>query len=161
MRASRSAFSSAGSSLSVTGNFAKYVASIYNTIADGGSAAGNAKNYLYFYRGPSINATSPTVPTAEVIDQVLKWVEANRASLALVQTPTIPGLTPRVGDDLSSPYTYEYSSGVSRSLPRGSVRIDGMFRDYKNFYASVIDAWTLRAMRLNAPEKRTSIAAMP
>ena len=43
----------------VTGSFAKYVAAISNSIADGSSAAGNPQTYTWFYQGPNINAAGP------------------------------------------------------------------------------------------------------
>src|SRR4029079_17055514 len=41
----------------ITGNFAKYVPAIANSIADSSSPAGNPQQFRFVYRGPSINAS--------------------------------------------------------------------------------------------------------
>ena len=56
--------------------------------------------------------------------------------------PTLPGLTPKIGPNLQSPFTYEYSSGVSRQFSRASLRADVTYRKYHDFYASVINGST-------------------
>jgi outer membrane receptor protein involved in Fe transport len=128
---------------SVTGSFARYVSAISNSIADQSSAAGNPQSYLYYYRGPSINATGPDTSTPDAIKAVFDWYDANTANLVLVQNPNIPGLTPQIGPGLHSPFTYEYSSGVSRQLGnRASVRADVTYRKYHDFYASIINGST-------------------
>jgi hypothetical protein len=43
---------------SITGSFAKYVTAISNRIADMASAAGNSQMYIWYYRGPDINANA-------------------------------------------------------------------------------------------------------
>jgi outer membrane receptor protein involved in Fe transport len=128
---------------SVTGSFAKYVAGISNSIADSSSVAGNPQAYIYYYRGPSINATGPVTSTPDAIKTVFDWYDANRNNLVLVQNPNLPGLTPRIGDNLRSPFAYEYSSGISRQIgSRASVRADATYRTYHDFYASRIDGTT-------------------
>ncbi len=124
----------------VTGSFAKYVAAISNSIADQSSAAGNPQTVsVLLLPGPDINATGPSHSTPDAIKAVFAWYDTNKTNLVLVGNPTIPGLTPRIGPNLHSPFTYEYSSGVSRQFNRASLRADVTYRKYHDFYASIID----------------------
>jgi hypothetical protein len=127
---------------SVTGNFAKYVAAISNSIADSSSAAGNPQTFQYYYQGPDINPTAAVTSTPDAIKAVFAWYDANKNNLVLATNPTLPGLTPQIGPDLHSPFTYEYSSGVSRQFNRASLRADVTYRKYHDFYASIIDSST-------------------
>ncbi len=53
----------------------------------------------------------------------------------------MPGLSPKVGTGLSSPYGDEATVGVSFRLGnRGVVRADYVYRDYGDFYANTIVA---------------------
>jgi hypothetical protein len=127
---------------SVTGNFAKYVAAISNSIADQSSAAGNPQSFQYYYQGPDINPTSAVTATPDAIKAVFAWFNANKNNLVLAQNPTLPGLTPQIGPDLHSPFTYEYSTGVSRQFTRASLRADVTYRKYHDFYASIVNSST-------------------
>lgn len=128
---------------SINASFARYVAAISNTLADASSAAGNSQTYQYYYQGPSINAAAPVVSTPDAIRQVFDWYNANQNNLVFASNPNIPGLTPQISPSLRAPSTYEYSGGVSRQIgSRTSVRIDGSYRDYQDFYAGRIDAST-------------------
>jgi len=126
----------------ITANFAKYVAAISNSIADQSSAAGNPQSFQYYYQGPDINPASPVTTTPDAIKAVFAWYDANKNNLVLVQNPTLPGLTPKIGPDLHSPFTYEYSSGISRQFARASLRADVTYRKYHDFYAGVVNAST-------------------
>jgi hypothetical protein len=126
----------------ITGSFAKYVAAISNSIADQSSAAGNPQDYRYYYQGPDINPVSPVTSTADAIKAVFAWYDANKNNLVLSQNPVLPGLTPQIGPDLHSPFTYEYSSGVSRQFDRASLRADVTYRKYHDFYASIVNGST-------------------
>src|SRR5262249_43910940 len=126
----------------ITGSFAKYVAAISNSIANRSSAAGNPQTYVYYYRGPDINATGPVVSTPDALRSLFAWYDANKANLVLEENPDLPGLTPQIGPDLPSPFSYEYSTGVSRQFNRASLRADVTYRKYKDFYASVINGST-------------------
>ena len=128
----------------VTGSFAKYVSAISNSIADKTSAAGNPQTYIYYYRGPNINASGPVVSTPDALRTLFAWYDANKANLVLEENPDLPGLTPQIGRNLHSPFSYEYSSGVSRQFDRASVRADVTYRKYHDFYASIIDSSTGR-----------------
>jgi hypothetical protein len=126
----------------VTGSFAKYVAAISNSIADSSSAAGNPQTYIYYYRGPDINATTPGLTTPDALRTLFAWYDANKSKLVLEENPDIPGLTPQIGPGLHSPFAYEYSGGLSRQFNRASLRADATYRDYRDFYASLISGST-------------------
>jgi outer membrane receptor for ferrienterochelin and colicin len=131
-----------GGTWSVTGSFAKYVAAISNAIADESSSAGNPQTYIYYYRGPDINASGPVLSTPDALKTLFAWYDANKTNLVLEENPDLPGLTPKIGPNLHSPFSYEYSSGVSRQFRRASLRADVSYRKYHDFYASVINGST-------------------
>ena len=86
---------------SVTGSVAKYVTAVANSIADASSAAGNPQTRQYIYRGPDINPPGTVNPvTSDVaIRQVFDWYNANGGpNLPLNGAPSIPGVTPIIGD---------------------------------------------------------------
>jgi len=123
---------------SVTGSVAKYVTSVANSIADASSAAGNPQTRVFVYRGADINppGTANPVTSDVAIRQVFEWYNANGGpNLPLNGAPTIPGVTPIIGD-LSSPDVWEYATGVNRQFgSRAAIRADFVYRDYGNFYA--------------------------
>jgi hypothetical protein len=139
---------------SVTGSVAKYVTAVANSIADASSAAGNPQTRQFAYRGADINppGTANPVTSDVAIRQVFAWYNANGgASLPLVANPTIPGVTPIIGD-LASPDVWEYATGVNRQFgSRAAIRADFVYRDYGNFYAD----FTTPGSVARDPEGRT------
>ncbi len=133
---------------SVTGSFAKYVSAISNSIADSSSPAGNPQTFQYVYRGPAINAnaTAPLTSTPNAIAAVFNWFNANGGSnLPLNGAPTIPGLTPQIQGSLVSPNNLEYAVGVNRQFGgKAAVRADYVFRDFRDFYVTVVNTSTGR-----------------
>ena len=122
---------------SVTGSAAKYVAAILQNIADASSAGGNPETRQFVYRGPDINPLGTTNPlTPDVaLRQLFAWFNANGGpNLPLNGTPTIPGVSPQIGE-LSSPFTWEYATGVNRQFgSRAAARVDFIYRNYRDFY---------------------------
>jgi hypothetical protein len=133
---------------SVTASAAKYVAAISNPVADSSAAGGNPQTRQFIYRGPGINGpgTTTLVPTRQALAQVFDWFFDNGGpSLPLNGAPTIPGVTPRIADGLSSPSAWEYAGGVSRQFgARASLRADLLIRHYVNFYMRKTDTTTGR-----------------
>ena len=129
-----------GGEWSVTGSVAKYVSAISNNIADASSAGGNPQTRQYLYRGPNINPAGVANPvTADIaIRQLFDWYNANGGSnLPLNGAPTIPGVSPVIGE-LASPSVWEYAAGVNRSFgSRATVRADMLYRAYGDFYTDV------------------------
>jgi outer membrane receptor for ferrienterochelin and colicin len=132
---------------SATASVARYVAAVTNTIANASSTGGNADTYQYVYRGPSINSGGVSeTSTPAAIQQVFDWFFANGGpNLPLTGTPSIPGVTPQIRGSLVSPNVLEYAGGLSRQFgSRATVRMDLMYRDYRDFYAARTDMMTGR-----------------
>jgi hypothetical protein len=129
----------------VTASYAQYVDAIANSIADAGSAAGNPQTYQFIYRGADINGSANAATlteTAQAVRQVFDWYDTNKGSLPLNGNPTIPGVATKVGGDLKSPSVTEYAGGVARQLARAAVRVDYVYRDWKDFYVQRTDTTT-------------------
>ncbi len=120
--------------------FAKYVTAIANSVADGATAGGQPARFDWFYGGPAINAnrTGTLVPAADGIRQVFAWLAANGGTSRPGDgTVFVPGLTARIDGTLASPNTRELTLGVTRRLGnKGVVRLDGVLRELRDFYAS-------------------------
>ena len=131
---------------SVTASAAKYVAAISNPVADSSAAGGNPQTRQFIYRGDSINGpgTTTPVPTAQAIRAVFDWFFGNGGpTLPLNGAPTIPGVTPQIASDLSSPSAWVYASGVARQFgARASLRADLLVRHYGSFYMRQADTTT-------------------
>jgi hypothetical protein len=72
------------------------------------------------------------------------WFEANGGTNRPIRgTPNVPGVNTRIGDRLKSPNSREITVGVTRRLgSRGAVRVDGVFRDFRDFYSTRTDLGT-------------------
>jgi hypothetical protein len=101
-------------------------------------------DYSWFYQGPNINTVAPITGTADAIQQVFTWFNANGgASRTLRANPTIPGLTPRIDGSLASPYNLEYAGGVSRQFgSKAAIRADVSYRNFKDAYVTRVDQST-------------------
>lgn len=134
---------------SLTGSAARYVSGLSNRIADVTSPAGNADQYQFVYRGPSINTdpSGPLTSTEDALQQVFAWFDANGgATLPLAGTPSVRGVSPQIRDSLDSPNAWEYASGVGRQFGnRAAVRADVVYRTYQDFYVARADTSTGRA----------------
>jgi hypothetical protein len=132
----------------VTASFARYVMALTNNLAGSTTQAGNAAALRWTYTGPSINpdatATANLVATPDALAQIFAWFDANGGtSMRPLASASVPGVNMVMPKPLTSPYSYEYSSGVSRTLgARGTVRVDGTYRQYKNFYSLRTDQTT-------------------
>jgi outer membrane receptor for ferrienterochelin and colicin len=136
---------------SVTGSFAKYVAGLANTsnVADAGSGAGRPALFQWVYRGPAINPDSndpsPIAPDV-ALRQLFNWFNANGGQNMTLNSVTYPGVSTRILKSLASPNALEFAGGVSRQLgPSGALRLDGVYRDYRDFYANRTDTTTGKA----------------
>jgi len=130
---------------SVTGSFGRYVAGIANSIADSSSAAGNPATFRWAYQGPAINAnpSGPLVTTDVALQQLFAWFNANGGQTRPFTATSIPGVATKIPNGLTSPNVLEYAAGVNRQLgTKGAIRVDYVFRDYRDFYATVTDQTT-------------------
>ena len=133
----------------VNGGFARYTMGATSNIVDLGSGAGRQSTFRYVYQGPAINQ-DPNAPNlvsaADALTTVFDWFFANGGTnRPLRDSPTYTGVNRVVGDGLITPSTYEYMVGVTRQLGnKGLVRVDGIFRNYRDFYAEQKDLTTGR-----------------
>ena len=132
---------------SVTASFAKYVTSVLNSLGDASSPAGNFGLFEWQYRGPSINtsAAAPLLTSDAAIQQVFNWFNGAGGTGMTPTRASYPGISVKIPQGLNSPNSIEYALGVSRQIgSRATVRLDGIFRDYRDFYSQRIDASTGR-----------------
>ncbi len=133
----------------ISASYATYVGQIQEGIAgSGATGAGSPASYYYYWGGNPINAstTGPWIPTAQVLQQMY----AAEGVTGLNQFPTrpadvasVPGVNLLIKDPLSSPKTNEIVLGVGGTLFNSVVyRVDGVRREYKDFYATKRDMTT-------------------
>src|SRR5262249_947650 len=130
----------------VNAGFARYVSYIAGLVEDG-SAAGRPAQIDYSYGGPAINgdANAPNpVPADQAPPTLFNWFKAKGGTgQPVFGPPSIPGLSLRVGQGLVSPSSYEYTLGVTKRLgTRGLIRIDGVWREFRDFYTLRADLTT-------------------
>ena len=129
----------------MSASYARYVMALTSNLAGSATAAGNSATYRWNYTGPSINPdpTGPLVSTSTALQQVFAWFNANGGTNMTPVLAILPGFNMKILKPLTSPYSNEYAGGVSRTLGnRGMVRVDGTFRDYRNFYSLRTDLST-------------------
>jgi hypothetical protein len=128
---------------------ARYVMAIANTVASQGGA-GVPSWFGYGYRGPAINLDAAGNPTyeytsREVVELMFNWINdmGGIANTSLwYDSPSIRGVN-LVVDGLESPYTDEYSVGLTKSLgSKGMLRVDYVHREYGSFYMTQRDLTT-------------------
>jgi outer membrane receptor protein involved in Fe transport len=133
----------------VNTGFARYAMGVTSGIADLGSGAGRSSTFTYVYMGPAINtdpAVANPVTAAAALRTVFDWFNANGGTTRPLRgSPTYAGVNRIIGDDLVTPSAWEYTVGFARQLgSRGSFRVDGIFREYRDFYAEQKDLTTGR-----------------
>jgi outer membrane receptor protein involved in Fe transport len=128
---------------SLSGSFGRYVSALSSSIVEN-SPAGNAASYQWFYQGPNINAdpNGPLVTSDVAIGQLFDWFNANGGESRTSVFADVPGVNTFVAESMKSPSSYEYATGVSRAFPRGSIRVDYVFRNFKDFYIRRTDLTT-------------------
>ncbi len=119
----------------VNASFGRYVTSPNIWVADTGSAAGQSLWNWYTYLGPAVYA-SDLGSNPAAVEQVMNWFFDNPSD------PTwlwVPGLTPKIGDNLRSPYGDELTIGLAKRLGnRGTFRMDFVHREYDDFYTAFL-----------------------
>jgi hypothetical protein len=139
---------SADGTWTLSGSYARYVMALTSNLAGATTAAGNPATFRWFYQGPAINAdaTGPLVDTRAAMQQLFDWFQngggIERRPYAFA---SVPGVNMKMLEPLKSPYSDEYAGGVSRALGRrATVRVDGVYRQYKNLYSMRTDLSTGR-----------------
>lgn len=127
--------------------YGRYVTAIANSIADSQSPGGQPATFVWEYRGPSINVdenAATLVSQRDALRTMFDWFFANGGTNRPPDDPpSVPGLTGIIASRLASPSGREITVGVSRALgQRGSIRVEGMFRNYQDFYANRTDTTT-------------------
>ena len=125
-------------SIILTGGASRYVKEIGQR-GDVGSEAGNQVWNSYLYAGPDIIAGTAEYPTnGNAIEAVFDWffnVYGGVTNTDLLYYAYVPGLTPKVGGSLSSPYGDEITVGASFRLgTRGVLRLDYVNRRFGDSY---------------------------
>ncbi|MGE0454496.1 MAG: carboxypeptidase regulatory-like domain-containing protein [Vicinamibacteria bacterium] len=130
----------------VNAAFGRYVAGISNAAGGSASSAGNPASYQYDYLGPQVNAGNPASPlrTDQALEVLWAWFDANGGTdRATRGAPVVPGLNTRMSETLVSPNSLEYVLGFTRRFgTRASLRVDGVYRSYGDFYATRVDRGT-------------------
>ncbi|MEO8258536.1 MAG: TonB-dependent receptor [Acidobacteriota bacterium] len=134
---------------SVSGSVGKYVAALNSSIAGSSSPGGQPATFQWTYQGAAINPDSGAaslVGPAAAIQQVFDWCNRDSQGLCRASAPSVvsvPGVSIKIPDGLSSPNVMAYAAGVSRQITsRAVVRADYSFRDYRDFYSQRIDTTT-------------------
>jgi len=136
--------------------YGRYAAKIDQGPADSTSTGGRYATYLFNYRGPEINPSgtpaNQLVPTAQVLQQVFAWLQANafingqaNPNSPLVFSSSVPGLNVRLDSPLKSPYMDEVTAGYGFQIGgNGFVRADLIHRKWGDFYVIRRDLTTGR-----------------
>lgn len=126
--------------------YAQYVAAIANGVGDSASAGGQPATIDFEYLGPEVNLGNPANPqtSAQALQTLFDWFQANGGTnRETLGAPSIPGLNTIITDTLKSPNSRDYTLGFTRRLGnRGSVRVDGIYRRFHDFYATRTDLTT-------------------
>ena len=129
----------------VNGSYGVYVASLNNTVANGASIAGNPTTLQWAYTGPPINVdpAAPLLTRAQAIQAVFDWFTASGGTARPLVGVNLPGIQVRVPRSLVSPSVTELAAGATRTLgDRASLRVDAVYRDFDDFYATRTDTTT-------------------
>ncbi len=128
--------------------FARYVMGVNGAVVDAGSAGGRTASYSWTYNGPKLNTTCTPpncLSTADVLTQVFAWFQTiggiNNTNYR--SAPSIPGITIHVSDKTTAPSSDEVTVGLAHELGKGgTVRVDYVYRNYKDIYGSYEDTTT-------------------
>jgi hypothetical protein len=136
-------------------SYAKYVGAIQESLVDSASNAGQPASIYWYYTGagatPINDNPQPGVPLitrAQALQQVFNWFFSKgcpdfKTCTLPLGGAFIPGLSAKVPDGgLDSPYANEYTVGASGSIGRLSYRADFVRREFKAFYATVLNLTT-------------------
>jgi outer membrane receptor for ferrienterochelin and colicin len=132
--------------LTVNAAYAQYVAAIANSVGDAGSAGGQPATIDFDYLGPAVNVGNPSNPvsSADALTTLFNWFNANGGTSRPTRgAPSLPGVNTKIGDRLASPNSREFTIGITHTLgSRGSIRLDGIFRKFHDFYSVRTDLST-------------------
>ncbi len=130
--------------------YGKYVAKVHPRLANAASPAGNAADFEWTYLGPCINCdlfapTSALLSTQDALARLFAWFDSIGGTASVPTAgASLPGFSTRIAPGgLRSPFARELTAGAEAKLrSRGSVRIDFLYRDYRDQYNGRIDSTT-------------------
>jgi len=126
--------------------WSRYVASINTNVADAASPGGRPATYVYDYLGPAVNpdGTTSLASSQDGLRILFDWFLASPGVKRPTRSaPSIPGVNVRMDPALGPLDTREIMGGVTRQLGRrGSIRLEGLYRRFLNFYATRRDTTT-------------------
>ena len=131
----------------VNASYARYVMPMTSNVAASTTAAGNAATFVWQYLGPAINQdpNGALVASDAAIRQVFNWFDSNGGQSRPTIGSFVPGVNVQIQTPLKSPNADEYAIGTSRQLgSRGTLRVDGVWRRYHDFYSQRADLTTGR-----------------
>ncbi|HPS77635.1 MAG TPA: TonB-dependent receptor [Thermoanaerobaculaceae bacterium] len=135
----------------VNAGYATYSTAIANSIGDSTSSAGNAATWQWNYSGPGINENCQTngtncIGSAAALAQFFAWFDSIGGTNNTSQyrgSPDIPGGNSKIAKTLLSPSTDELTVGVTKRLgTSGTIRVDLIHRDFRDFYVTRLDLTT-------------------
>ena len=90
-----------------------------------------------------MDPAAPLMTSSQALRVLFDWFNANGGTTRTAIVTQLPGVNTRIADGLKSPAVNEFSGGVTRRVgERGVVRVDGVFRDFRDFYATHVDMST-------------------
>jgi carboxypeptidase family protein/TonB-dependent receptor-like protein len=122
--------------------YGKYVSKVDQGPADNTATAGRYASYYFNYGGPAINPPgtpdNQLVAIPDMIRRVFEWFQGagGTGNLDLLaDPPNIPGTTTRFDQSLRAPSMDEFTLGYAMQIAnKGYVRIDGIHRNWTDFY---------------------------
>jgi hypothetical protein len=130
-------------------SYARYVMPMTSNVAASTTASGNVSTYVWLYQGPAVNPdpTGALVTSEVAIQRVFEWFDSNDGRNRSTIGSFVPGVNVQIVTPLKSPNADEYTLGTSRQLGRrGTLRVDGVWRTYHDFYSQRADLTTGRVM---------------
>lgn len=136
--------------LRVTAGWGRYVSTVNEWMLGWAYAPGIPAILAYFYDGPPVNVdpSGPRVTSDDALRRLFSWFgitapgQYPRAGIDPFYA-FYPGVSFRMRGDLKSQKADELTLGVNGSLgKRGSFRVEGVHREYSDFYAYVCDLST-------------------
>jgi hypothetical protein len=143
--------------LVINASYGSYVAAIDNSHGDAVSTGGALAEFAFGYDGPPVNVDCQTdgsncTPTDQALRTLFEWyfasggtndfLNGDLTSLPNVLFGCIPGATEVLppGSSLKSPGADEFTLGITKRLgSNGLLRADLVFREWEDFYASLVD----------------------
>jgi hypothetical protein len=146
----------------VQASYGQYVSRVGEGPGTSANAAGSPAYIEFMYNGPAINpAGTPTnqlVDTHTALQMVFNWLNStcnaqgkcgveNLDLLRVGGVRSVPGYSATISDQLSSPYVEEIQLGYGVQIGRNAVvKVDGIMRDWKDFYGFRRDVSTPRVV---------------